>query len=406
MNVLIGSAEIAGWMQHFKSGFEALGHKVETAIFHKHPLYDYTYNYILDELFFRKLDKRELKKQQILQRLIKKIYNIRLYSEYRRFIFNLIDRHDLLLMFWHPFLNQSFELKYAKARNKKIISVFVGTDARYFRAFQQQYDVSQWQFPDGWSHNDPNFHLSLIRNAEKYSDIVYSVPDQAGLQLKPYYHIHVPVATSSIKCKVPKNTIPKVIHAPSIPYKKGTDIIEATLQQLKDEGLQFDFVSLRDMQNSEVLNHLYDADVVVDEIVYHGPGSLSFEAMLSGCAVATRYLQDSPACFQPPVCNINTENIYFKLRELLSDKQLIGDMAIKGREYAMKKNAPEVIISDMLRNLKEARTPDYYPRFLRYNYLPSSSIEADVINKWTSYVMECEWYKEHIKAGDRAGLKF
>jgi len=160
------------------------------------------------------------------------------------------------------------------------------------------------------------------------------------------------------------------------------------------------------MPNTEVLKLLYEADVLVDEIVYHGPGSLSFEAMLSGCAVATRYLEDSPACFKPPVWPIDANTVYEQLKTLLSDHALIKNLAQQGREYALKNNESAIIVQHMLEDLELRRPYDYYPRFLRDTYLSSGEQETTILNEWTNYVKDCNWYRDNIESGQREGLLF
>jgi hypothetical protein len=50
--------------------------------------------------------------------------------------------------------------------------------------------------------------------------------------------------------------------------------------------------------------------------------------------------------------------------------------------------------------------PDFYPTFFRDNFIPESEEAAAVYNKWNNYVKDCDWYKKHVKTGERAGLSF
>ena len=406
MKILIGTEDVAGWIQQYKSGFESFGHEVTTAVFKKSSFFDVDYEYVFDEMFRYKIDSRQLLRHQFLKRVKRKIKNEWKSRTYKKLIHSLIDKHDVIIQMWHPFLPSSAELLYARKRNKKIISVFVGSDVRYFKAFKQEFDVSKWNFPKELDNEYIDYHLQLIRNAEKYSDLIYSVPDQAGLQMKPYYHLQVPLNTGKFVYHVPGNKIPKIVHAPSVPFKKGTDIIEATLASLKNEGVAFELMSVRNMPNDELLQLLSQADILVDEIVYNGPGTLSFEAMMSGCAVATRYINNSPQVFCPPVMNINADNIYKQLKTLLTNPQLIKELAIKGREYALRNNSSAKIVADMLKNLEIPGQPDYYPDFLRQRFVPGSKSEILSINKWTSFVKDCDWYSVYVNMGEREGLVF
>lgn len=419
MNILIGTYEIAGWVSQYKEGFEKLGHNVTTAITEKNPFYqDHDYDIYLHSYINQYKFTKKLNRNQYFLRTIRKIQNKTvdlLYknhkiksivnASYEKYIFNLIDQHDVIIKIWRPFLLDAIENEYIRKSKKKFIQLFVGSDIRYINTFKQEFDVSQWKFPQEFSSSIDEC-LELIRPAEKFADIIYSVPDQAGLQLKPYYHLQVPVSDNGIKFCNYNRKAPKVLHAPSFPYKKGTDIIEKTLSRLKEEGIEFDFISVRNMPHKQLLELLTDADVLVDEIVGHGPGALSFEAMFSGCAVATRYLSTSPECFRPPVWPIDAGTIYKQLKELLTNQLLRKKLIEEGIAYARKNNTAENVVKNMLDDLSGKRAFDYYPGFLRNNYHPVDEHEISSLNEWTNHVQNTEWYNLYIKKGDREALSF
>jgi hypothetical protein len=49
---------------------------------------------------------------------------------------------------------------------------------------------------------------------------------------------------------------------------------------------------------------------------------------------------------------------------------------------------------------------DYIPTFLRDKYIPANSREAALINKWTAFVRDTDWYRKLIKPSQRDGLEF
>jgi hypothetical protein len=406
MKILIGTEDIAGWIPNYKIGFQKNGHEVTTAVFNHNPLYNHSFDIIISETHLNKLIQTKFNKRQFIRRTIQRVNNKWVLHKYHNFVRKLIDKHDVIIYIWRSFMDDCSDLKYAKSKNKKIVTLFVGSDVRYMSAFKQQFNVSNWNFPEEMDHNNLEWILRWLRNAEKYSDIIYSVPDQAGLQLRPYYHIQVPLLCEKCTFNPKENKTLKVLHAPSSPHKKGTDIIEHTLSRLKDEGLNFEFVSVRNLQHQEVLDLLSKSDILVDELVFHGPGGISFEAMLSGCAVATRYLESSPDIFRPPVWSIDAVNIYNQLKILLLDFQLRRDLVLKGREYALKYNAVENVVNEIIMNLEIPRLPDYSPAFLIEMFEPSSLFEIHTMNEWTNFVKDCSWYKDYITQIERSGLIF
>jgi hypothetical protein len=406
MKVLIGTNNIAGLINYYKAGFESQGHQVTTAVVNNiNKFYSFNFDYDLTQLYFQNLF-TEVNKRHFHRRIIRKFRFEINYFLYKRFVKKLIDDHDLILILWQPFLRNCFDLKYARKRNKKIISLFVGSDVRYFDAFSQEFNIKNWSFPEVFKVKNIKIYLSYIRNCEKLADLIYSVPDQSGIQLRPYYHLQIPLDINKFSFCIPKNEIPILLHAPSQAFLKGTDIIEETLNQLRNEGLKFEYIRVKDLSNDQLMRLLTKADILVDEIVFHGPGILSFEAMLSGCAVATKYLETSPKNFKPPICNINSENIYEKLKELISNKEQIIRFAEEGRKYAIQNNSHSIVVKNILRDLEIERKFDYYPIFLRNSYVPKNKIDTNLINHWTKKVNNTDWYRSSISKGNRMGLKF
>jgi glycosyltransferase involved in cell wall biosynthesis len=404
MRILLGAYDVAGWMTNLRIGFEKLGHTVTTTTVEKHDFYQYEYSYYLQDHWPKKVP--TIPKHRILRRVKRKLEYRREYDNYKKFVYRLIDEHDILIIVSTPLLKNGEEYQYAKLRNKPVISLFTGSDARYFNSFYQGFDISQWSFPEAFTNTDIEVSLKYIRIAEKYSDLVYSLPDQAGLQLRPYHHLQVPVNTSIIKPASQKEAVLKVLHAPSMPYKKGTDIIEATLEKLRSEGVNFDFITVRNMPHRELLDLLSTVDIVVDEIVYHGPGVLSFEAMCSGCVAATRYLENSPPVFRPPVWPIDAKSIYSQLKKLLTDTELVKKLKEKSLEYSHSNNSAEAVAGSLLNDLDSKRAPDYFPEFLVKEYKPCNREEVRKINKWTSFVRSEDWYRRSVQPVKREGLNF
>ncbi len=355
MKIFIGTLEICGWMSLYAKELKKAGHDVTTFTYSKNKFFeDKSYDYV-----FSDYQLSIGSNISILNRIVAK-FNLIFKSVFLYFFKRKVARNsDLIIYIWNSLENSNSDIRYFKKRGKKLVFIFVGSDVRHFNTFKRDFDVSHWDFPESWSKIGPEKYLQYIRNAESFGDLIYSLPDQAGLQTKSYYHVHIPIETDEIKFTNNKRSIPKVLHLPSDPWKKGTDIIERVIYELRSEGLQFEFISGRDMSNKETLKLLQDTDILVDEIVYHGPGVLSFEAMASGCAVATRYLEDSPECFRPPIININASNIKEKLRELFSNYDLQQDLIIKGRSYVEQNNRASLVVNRIIDNLNNRKEFDY-----------------------------------------------
>ena len=358
MKILIGCGEVAGLIYELGKEFEKQGHDVTTIAAPSNVSY-YNYSYDINPNEFLKY---YLKKYSKWPKLTKFIYLLIGFFSLRfqeNFRVNLLKKFlldsDLFIFIWTSLLWEEDKLiKFLYKKNIPIITLFLGSEIRDYKAFQLKYSVTQWDFPKRYFSNSPN-KIKKLRLHEKYSTLIYSVPDQSIHAKTSYCHLQLPFDLEKFNYNVPERDIPVVIHCPSEPFVKGTDIIEETLLKLKNEGILFEFKFLKNISHKELLLHLSEADVLIDEIVLHGPGMLGFEGMLSGCAVATKFLKSSPKCFSPPVYNIDHTNIYLKMKSLLSDKKLRVKLAQEGREYAVKNNNIEKVSKNILNNLEKKK---------------------------------------------------
>jgi glycosyltransferase involved in cell wall biosynthesis len=216
-----------------------------------------------------------------------------------------------------------------------------------------------------------------LRSAEKYADLIYSVPDQMGLAIAGYNHLWIPIDASKFFFKNNKRKVPKVIHIPSEPYLKGSDVIMKSLSELKEEGLKFEIEYKSKIPHNEVKKLLEEADILVDEIIFHGPGVLGLEAMASGCAVSTNHLTEYSTVFNPPVWSINKNNIKEKLRLLIENYELRQELINSGVNFVREFNNPTKIVNDILRNLENVSLKkDYKPDFFLKFYIKGSNEES------------------------------
>ena len=116
--------------------------------------------------------------------------------------------HDVFVFFWQPWAPRPVLFPLLRALGKKIVVYYLGSDVRHITALSQEYgiDTSNW---GAAFHNDPlDAKLQRIRWGELYADLVYSVPDQSGLQIRPYYHAHVPIRVD-LEPHIPRRETPR-----------------------------------------------------------------------------------------------------------------------------------------------------------------------------------------------------
>ncbi len=241
------------------------------------------------------------------------------------------------------FQGQGREYPLLRALGKRIVSYFVGPDARHCAAYDQQLAQLGGPFtPLGaivpsWAVDPIARPLRNVRRAECYADVIFSQPNQAGLALRPYAHIDAPVDLARFRAEVPGREVPRVVHAPSVRAIKGSDAIEASLARLRAAGVRFELQVLTDVPNAAVLDAFREADVVIDQLHLPMHGRLGVEAMASGCALASADRRDlEPVPAERPVWALDAERLDGQLRALLTDRALRVRLAREGVAYAQR----------------------------------------------------------------------
>jgi hypothetical protein len=358
MKIFIGTYENCGMIHNLSCGFKELNHEVTTLVKNEHRfLYNESYS-------IKVIPKERMTKNRIWRKVLSELdrfrYNLRVRKK-----FQLLTENDLFIFIWDSILPKLEDIEKLRALNKRVVFLFIGSDVRHISAFKQEFPDNKVSLPPYLLKDDLNKKLKFIRNIELLADDIYSVPDQAGLQVLPYNHFFLPLNSDKIEFFFPNNDIPLIVHAPSNPGIKGTDLILKALESLKLEGIQFELKLLQNVSNVEVQKALKHADIAIDQIHLHGPGMFGLEAMASGCALATRYLKQYAAIFSPPAHYIDdSEALTDQLRELIKNKELRKHLAYAGRKFVETNNNPKTIASTIITNLQSADTSfDYAPEF-------------------------------------------
>jgi len=372
MKIVIGSIEISNNINTITDELRKQGHEVISIAENKNTFYNNKYTYDPYDLIFDYHFPKYRYSQNNLIFLLKKGLRVLDKISFRVLrkitVIKIIKSNDLYISIWEGLLINDSDLKLWKKHNKKIITLFVGSDIRDYNSFMKKYNISteSLNLPTTFYKTESNrLHrkVNKVKLHEKYSNAIFSVPDQSDLLKRPYYHKQLPIDVAGFKVNVSERKKPLIIHAPSHPTLKGTNVIKQVIERLRNDGVEFEFELLTKVPHKIIKEILTNSDILIDQIVTHGPGKLGIEAMASGCVVATRFLEESPECFRPPVYHIDAENIYDKLKELIENSTLRIELANKGYEYVKENNNVSKIVTDMLNKAlyNDENEYDYYP---------------------------------------------
>lgn len=125
--------------------------------------------------------------------------------------------------------------------------------------------------------------------------------------------------------------VPLVVHAPSTPWLKGTDVVRSVLEPLAEKGL-VDFRLVTGLPPAEAAALVRSADVVVDQLLLGLYGVLACEAMASGRLVLGNVGEDlrSRVGLAVPVVETTPATLGSVLERVLDDRDWARAQAARG----------------------------------------------------------------------------
>lgn len=142
---------------------------------------------------------------------------------------------------------------------------------------------------------------------------------------------------------------PVFLHVPTEPKVKGTEEIEVAFDQLRREGVSFEFRKLRQLTQVEFYRELAACDVYVDELRCGSHGVTAVEAMAAGkptiAYIRPDLVEHYPA--EMPLVNANPDTIASVLRKLACEPQWRADLAVQSRRYVEKYHDALIVAREM-----------------------------------------------------------
>lgn len=128
--------------------------------------------------------------------------------------------------------------------------------------------------------------------------------------------------------------LPVVLHAPSSPLMKGSDVVDAVLGELAADGL-VEYRRLRDVPPALVADHVRDADLVVDQVHLGNVGVLALEAMACGRVVLGHAIPQVLARYGEPVplVVVDPTDLREQLLALVADPVRVRELGAQGPDF-------------------------------------------------------------------------
>jgi len=245
--------------------------------------------------------------------------------------------------FGRTFLPFQLDLPLLKLFGKKIIMVYCGSDVRLIEVEKERNPY--WRLLT-ISLNDPKFdnrkkrvmrwHNLWVDRAIAPRNLYASVSQvYPAAKIDKDIWIHNLINLSDYNPTYSSNPMPLLVHAPSEAGIKGSVYVEGAIKALKAKGYNFDYQKIENMPHVEAIEIYKKADIILDQFLLGGFGTLAVEGMSMGKPVVG-YIINSvrqehyPDC---PVINATIDSLAVVLAELIVNPDRCLEIGRQGRRF-------------------------------------------------------------------------
>lgn len=249
--------------------------------------------------------------------------------------------------FFHDFA----DLPLLKELGKKMVMHHWGSDVRTVNMVNRlnPYPLPPTYYSDKEIHKQltilsKNIDTAIVQDYEAYSYVkdyykkVFVLPLVCNIQ---DFQVSYPSVT---------NYNPLIIHAPTNRSFKGSDYVEAAINEIQGKG-KFTFQILEKMSHDKALAMYMKADIIIDQLLCGTYGMLSVEAMAMGKPVIAFIRDDVRAKFPEdlPIVQATPENLADVLLDLIQTPERRHKIGKSGRWYVEKYHSAEQVTNELLK---------------------------------------------------------
>ena len=304
-----------------------------------------------------------------------------------------VARHDAFILSSDTWVHRKLDLRVLRLLRKRVIVVFTGSDHRP-------------PYLDGWfgaRESDPDWGglakatrrvRQRVATAERYADEIVALPASAHFHTKPIvdflrigFPTPIPSDEASTDASGPfRGEGVRVLHSPSNPISKGSDLVRAAVKQLRTAGHAIDYVEIVGRPHREVLAALRQCDFVVDEVFSDTPmAAFATEAAAFGKpAVVTGYYaelisQQLPPEAIPPSLFEVPEQLTTAIECLVTDLRFRRELGARAQAFVEANWSPAAVAGRYLRMIEGEAPAGWRWDPARQRYLYGSGMNREVV---------------------------
>lgn len=250
----------------------------------------------------------------------------------------------------HTVDERAWELRFIRARRRHAVIVFTGSDIRSPAlmsdlARQEGFEnIGSIQASSGAPYSSDHYEETRRRRAavaDRFASAVFTARvDQLSYLERPthafpYLYPDDRFAPDTSKFHDLSRVV--VVHAPSNPLFKGTEIVRTAVEAVRTRHPELEYRELTGVDNAQVLDALRGAHVALNQFHSYMPGVFGIEAMANRCVMVCSAdprvetdLEDADGAWV-----VTTgENLETELEKLLSSPDLLASRAQRGFDWA------------------------------------------------------------------------
>lgn len=343
MRIFIGPLEVAGLGAGWAKGLRAIGMPADLVCAYRHPFaYSTDAPPGLATRTWARVGSWRAKLPR--QRLFAKSFAIVLQQLVGWWVLAwAFPRYDaFVFLYGQTITNTRAELALLRAAGKRVVVVFVGSDAR------PPY-IDGGLFPE-----DRPFDAKAavrasrrqqrkVRRLERVASVCINAPATGHFHQRRFvnwFALGIPRDFVPATCASPPRPVLRLLHSPSHPALKGTALIRAMVDRLNARGLAVELVIMQDRPNAEVMLAMSDCDLVVDQLYSDTPmAGFAAEGASQGRAVlvagyrANSVARDLAGLPAPPTCFVLPEDFEAALERLVRDHAARESLGAAARAF-------------------------------------------------------------------------
>lgn len=255
-----------------------------------------------------------------------------------------LTKYDIFHFYYGTsFLPYQLDFPVLKLFRKKIIMTYCGSEARLIEVERERnlyWDLLTISLDDPKFDNKKKWtmrwHKLWVDRAIAPRNLYASVSQiYPASKIEKDLWVHNLINLGDYNPTYSSNPIPLLVHAPSEGGIKGSLYVERAITKLEDEGYEFNYQRIENMAHDLAIELYKQADIILDQFLLGGFGTLAAEGMAMGKPVVGYIIDEVrqehfPDC---PVVNATIDTLEVVLADLIVNPDKRIEIGRKGRVF-------------------------------------------------------------------------